>query len=66
MSLLIREFHDLIFDGGTISGSGSLYITGKQRGSVYIFPDDLMGMLIGIGKPAGYLLSLYIPGLIGK
>ena len=56
---LIREFHYLIFNGWTVTRTGSLNRTGKQRRSIQIIADNLMRLLIRIGQPAGNLLLLY-------
>ena len=58
MALLIGEFYHLILNGRTVPGASPLDGPGKQWGTVQIFPDDLMGLFVGIRKPAGDLLSL--------
>ena len=59
MALLIGEFYHLILNGRTVPGASPLDGPGKQWGTVQIFPDDLMGLFVGIRKPAGDLLSLH-------
>ena len=56
---LIREFHYFIFNGRTVTRTGSLNRTGKQRRTIQIIADNLMRLLIRIGQPAGNLLLLY-------
>ena len=66
MSILIWEFHDLIFDRWAVSRSCSFNHTGIKRRSVQICPNNLMSFFIGISQPAGFLLNLYIFFLICK
>ena len=58
MAVLIRKFYHLVLYRRTVSGSRPFNRTGKQRGTVKIGPDNLMGLLAGIRKPAGYLILL--------
>ena len=56
---LIREFHNLILNGRTVTRTGSLNRPGKQRRTVQIIADDLVGLLIRVSQPAGNLFLLY-------
>ena len=58
MSGFICKSYHFVLDRRTVPRTGSLDHTGIQRGTIQIFPDDLMGFLVGIGQPAGYLIDL--------
>ena len=66
MPVLIRKFHHFIFNGRAVSWPRSLDHTGEERRAVQIGPDDLVGLLIGIGKPAGNLVDLHILRICGE
>ena len=60
MPVLVREFHDLVFNRRAIPGTGALDTAVIHRRTVYIFPNDFVGLLIGIHQVAVHLLLLHL------
>lgn len=59
MPVFIGKPHNFIFDGRTVSGSGSFDLSRIQRRAVQTGTDDIVRFLIRIGQPAGSLRNLY-------
>ena len=60
MSVLIRKFYNLIFNGRTVSWSCTFNNSCINWRAVQVIPDDLMCFLICISQPAGNLVDLHI------
>ena len=62
-----RKAHHLVFDGRTITGSDPFDDAGKERRLIDRAPDDLVGLLVGIGDMTGKLrLSIIAPAGKGE
>ena len=66
MPLLIREAHNLIFDGRTIPRPGSLDVAGEQRRPVDILPDDFVGLFVCVREVTHGLLPCDVLGPVFK
>ena len=58
MPVMARELDHLVLNRGAVPGTRAFDDPGVDRRAVYVLPDDLMSLLIGIGKIAGHLLLL--------
>jgi len=62
MAVLVGEAHDLRLDTRAVPGAGGRNLTGIERRTGEILPDQLMDSLICISDPAGNLGSVYSLG----
>ena len=66
MSFFICKTNYFILNRRAITWTSSLDHTRIQRGTIQIGTDNIMGSLIGISQPAGFLLDLHILRICGK
>ena len=66
MAVLVGEPHHLVLNGGAVPGAHPLDGTGKEGGTVQIGPDDVVGLLVGVGDPAADLILSRGLGLKGE
>ena len=59
MAVFIRKTDDLVFDGRAVTGSDAMNFPRILGGTHNIFPDDFMGLFVGIRKPAVPLISVF-------
>ena len=60
MSLFICKTNYFILNRRTITWTSSLDHTGIQRGTIQVRANNIMGSLIGVSQPAGFLLNLHV------
>ena len=59
MAFFVCKTNDFIFNGRTVTWSGSFDHSGIKWGSVQVCADDLVCFFVCVGQPAGFLLNLY-------
>ena len=63
MSGFIGKPHHLVLDGWTIPGANAFHLAGIQGRTIQIFPDDMMGVSIGIRQMTYRTVFRYLFGL---
>ena len=62
VAVLVGEAHHFVLNGRAVPGANPLNGAGEEGGTVQIGPDDVVGVLVGVGDPAA---DLVLPGLFG-
>ena len=66
MAVLVRKFHDLVFNRRTVARTRRVNDAAVERGTVYIFPNHAVRIFIGVSEEAAHLVDLHAFGIRGK
>ena len=69
MPFLLGKAHHLVLDGGAIAGSHSLNHPTIHGRLIEVIPDNIVGLGVGVGDPAGQLFHVELlisPGVEGE
>ncbi len=60
VALAAREAHDLVLDGGAVARPGTRDHARVHRRAIEPGADDVVGVRVGVGDPAGTLLRVHL------